>query len=913
MEKKLNTTDTIRVFADKFLDHINTPLLVINDDLTVCCANRAYCAKFTVQRESVENRPIHELEDGMWVKHEAGILLKRVLAEDKGFNNLEICIRKKMHPHYFILSANPTEFDKKLILVTIEDITEKRRTEQRLQNIKTHEETLKKQLLEIAISNKKLEDKNRLLESLLRSIPEGIMITDKENRVQALSCYFEHLFGIDPQRIQKAGEKERTRLMNLYAPGGEEVSHKDLPLAKVINEKKPIDNYELLFKQNGQSRHVTINAAPIFDSEGEIKGAVGVWTDITDRKKAQVALHENEQRFRTMFENHRAVMLLIEAHSGKIVDANKAASLFYGYTKDELRLKTIEEINMLPPPKVHEERLNALKENRSYFVFPHKLKNNRIRWVEVYSSPVITDSKELLFSVIHDITSKKTAEEALRNSEARFNTVFEAMSEGVLVFDTFEKVVMANRAITDVFGFEEIKHIRDARGLFFSSFHFFSPDGELIDSDNWPVTRVLRGRSVKNFEVWMRKKNSSQRWFLSISGEPIRDEEQKQILGLIVIRDITEKKKIQEETDRRAAEQEAIFSSLPNGYVIYNTDGTVAKMNDEARRVIGYQDIMVSMSYKQRMRFIRVETPDGKKYPVDQLPSWRALHNGETVRNEVMHIVHSKGSYWISASASPILSRESKITGVVMQFADVTPMVTLQQQLESRAAELLRANEYLEAFSYSVSHDLRGPLNTIEGFVSILREDYLHDIDKDGQDLLERILNNVKKAKNLIDDILNLSKIGSLEVKREKVNVSEMVFEYLNELKENQPDRVVRFEVEKDITVDADPHLLHIAIENILRNSWKFTSKKDRGIIRFGRTKKDSRYVYFLKDNGVGFDSSYAENIFEPFKRVHIQSEYGGTGIGLSIVRRAIERHGGTIWAEGEVGKGARFYFTLGD
>jgi light-regulated signal transduction histidine kinase (bacteriophytochrome) len=235
-----------------------------------------------------------------------------------------------------------------------------------------------------------------------------------------------------------------------------------------------------------------------------------------------------------------------------------------------------------------------------------------------------------------------------------------------------------------------------------------------------------------------------------------------------------------------------------------------------------------------------------------------------------------------------------------------------EETLRITAQELAIANRELESFSYSVSHDLRNPLHTIGSFAVYLLEDYTDRLDEEGQDYLRRINDGVKKMQSIIDDMLSLSSIGRHEMNRETVNISAIVLNYLQELKGMQPDRTVEFFIQDNVNVRADPRLIHLALENLLRNAWKFTSKKDITRIEFGTTIKENQTVFFIRDNGEGFDMQFAEKIFEPFKRVHAEKEFGGTGVGLSIVQRVINRHGGSVWAEGEVGMGATFYFTLG-
>lgn len=245
-------------------------------------------------------------------------------------------------------------------------------------------------------------------------------------------------------------------------------------------------------------------------------------------------------------------------------------------------------------------------------------------------------------------------------------------------------------------------------------------------------------------------------------------------------------------------------------------------------------------------------------------------------------------------------------------LSEIAEREKTEERLRRAADELANVNRDLESFSYSISHDLRSPLGTIKGLVHFLTEDYADHLDEEGNDFLRRIDKNVGKMQQLIDDMLSLSRASKQEVKRRDVDISALVRDFSSELKMSDLQSEAEFIIQEKVHANADPALIHLALENLLRNAWKFTSGRGKKRIEFGTTTKDNQTVYFVRDNGVGFDQQFADKIFQPFKRVHSEKEFEGTGVGLSIVDRVIRRHGGKIWAEGEVGKGATFYFTIG-
>jgi signal transduction histidine kinase len=232
-------------------------------------------------------------------------------------------------------------------------------------------------------------------------------------------------------------------------------------------------------------------------------------------------------------------------------------------------------------------------------------------------------------------------------------------------------------------------------------------------------------------------------------------------------------------------------------------------------------------------------------------------------------------------------------------------------EIQRTNRDLRAANKELEAFSYSVSHDLRTPLRSIDGFSQALLEDYADKLDAAGQDHLHRVRRAAQRMASLIDDMLNLSRVTRCELRHENLDLSALARSIAAELQEAEPGRQVEFAIEGGLTAVGDPQLLRAAMENLLRNSWKYTSGHPAARIEFGGTNEKGQRCFFVRDDGAGFDPRYADRLFGAFQRLHTAKEFPGTGVGLATVQRIIHRHGGEIWAEGAVEKGATFYFTL--
>src|SRR5712692_5084120 len=233
------------------------------------------------------------------------------------------------------------------------------------------------------------------------------------------------------------------------------------------------------------------------------------------------------------------------------------------------------------------------------------------------------------------------------------------------------------------------------------------------------------------------------------------------------------------------------------------------------------------------------------------------------------------------------------------------------EALRRNAADLQAANTELDAFAYSVSHDLRAPLRSIDGFSQVLLEDYTERLDEAGRESLQRVRAASQRMATLIDDLLKLARVTRAEMRSEVVDLSGMARDIVNELQRTAPARQVEFAIAPGLQARGDPRLLRVALDNLLRNSWKYTAKQPRPRIEFGSIERNGGRAFMVRDNGAGFDMKYMDKLFGVFHRLHSTAEFEGTGVGLATVRRIITRHGGRIWAEGAVDRGATFYFTL--
>jgi PAS domain S-box-containing protein len=305
---------------------------------------------------------------------------------------------------------------------------------------------------------------------------------------------------------------------------------------------------------------------------------------------------------------------------------------------------------------------------------------------------------------------------------------------------------------------------------------------------------------------------------------------------------------------------------------------------------------------------------------VDPLKARRTAGIGEQYESKLRR--RDGGVLWVLTSATPLMDEGGKVIGSLTMVADITKLkqaeerllnmnAELEERVASRTADLITVNREMEAFAYSVSHDLRAPLRGIDGFSQALLEDHAHQLDEDGRNLLNRVRAAAQRMATLIDDLLNLSRISRSDMHWENVDLTELVHTIVDDLRQSEPARNVEIVIGSEMCVRGDKHLIGIALENLLRNAWKFTRKTDEARIEIVPVHEYGRDVYAVRDNGAGFDMAYADKLFGAFQRLHSFNEYEGTGIGLATVQRIIHRHGGRIWAEGAVNEGATFYFTF--
>jgi PAS domain S-box-containing protein len=429
------------------------------------------------------------------------------------------------------------------------------------------------------------------------------------------------------------------------------------------------------------------------------------------------------------------------------------------------------------------------------------------------------------------------------------------------------------------------------------------------------------------------RKDGSTIW-IQISAAFLKDDDGKPIGILGISRDITERKimeqelvkardkleiSVQERTaelaraneslraeiaDRNLAEEalweseaylRALMAIIPDPLVVYDPQGAVTYINPAFENIYGWS---LDELLNKRIDFVPPEEAEKTR------EAWARTLRQERVLWATRRYTKDGKIIDIELASAVLLDRDGKHRASIVVHRDITERKRVERALR-------KANAELESFSYSVSHDLRAPLRGIDGWSLALLEDYGDSLDTRAKEYLEFVRAETQRMGKLIDDLLELSRVTRSKMSSQQVNLSELVRCVTDRLRLAEPHRKVEFVIHPQSYAYGDPRLLEIMLENLLGNAWKFTVQRPLARIEFGRTVKDGEIVYFVSDNGAGFDMAYARKLFGAFQRMHRASEFPGSGVGLATVQRIIHRHGGRVWAEAEVEKGATFYFTL--
>ncbi|HEY3308973.1 MAG TPA: PAS domain S-box protein [Desulfuromonadaceae bacterium] len=438
--------------------------------------------------------------------------------------------------------------------------------------------------------------------------------------------------------------------------------------------------------------------------------------------------------------------------------------------------------------------------------------------------------------------------------------------------------------------------------------------------DRQRMIRLLKeNRRVRNFETNLRNKSGAL-IIGSISTEIIEIKGERRLLTLT--RDITDFKKADQEREQLLNQLEAVLENINEGVVIADLQGKIMTMNREALAMHGYESIKQARGHLTNfMEDFYLRDLEGQTLPIEEWPLALALKGKRFNDYEIQLCHRNNGKKWVASySGTPVHDKAGKMILAVITIRDVTGRKHMEEEIKilnarlaARAEQLEAANKELESFTYTVSHDLRKPLSVINGYCQVLKEFCGNTLDSQCRDFLDKTYDGTLHMNRLIDALLKFSQAAHILVRLETVDLSTMAEIIAAELKQTEPGRKVEFLIQPAITAYGDASLLQVVLENLLGNAWKYTARREQAFIEFGTITTEDQTIYFVRDNGTGFDMADAGMLFEAFQRLPGAEEIKGHGIGLATVARIIHRHGGRIWAEGTPDQGATFYFTLSD
>ena len=681
----------------------------------------------------------------------------------------------------------------------------------------------------------------------------------------------------------------------------------------VIKTGQPVQ-FEIDYQMEDDVVYLENRAGPVF-RDGRVVALMIASRDITERKKAITQLEKSQRQLRHALQAGRTGTWEWDIQTNEVTWSDGVEAMFgmkegsFQGSYDAFR----QLVHSDDLPLIENAIENALTKNTPYYVehrcvFP----DNSLHWLSGQGE-VYRDEKGnplQMMGTVTDITQRKEAEAALLESQQKLTMHFQKTPLGVIDWDTNLEVTEWNPAAESIFGYSR----EEAMGK--SAFGLIINDSVREEADSvWQsLMKNQGGHKHTNENITKDGKTIICEWYNTV----LVNDKGKVIGVSSLVQDITSRVSAQKELERHQQqleelvaerteeirEQAKIIDQIHDSVIATDLDGIVTNWNYGAERMFGYS---AEESMGKNISFV---------YPQDQHDYLsneviKPLKEKGELETEVIMQRKSGERFYALLSLSVKYDSHGVPAGLIGYSIDITDRKNAEAQILQQQKALETANKELEAFSYSVSHDLRSPLRAIDGFSAAILDDYYSLLDEEGRKNFERIRNNAQRMADLIDDLLELSRVARHNFTRESVSLSLLVSDVVQKYKYVDPGRTVDVKIEDNLKVYGDPGLLRIALDNLISNAWKYTEKNKTAKIEFYQANNSDSVTFCIQDNGVGFDMRYADKLFGAFQRLHAPEEFSGNGIGLATVARIINRHGGRVWAEGAVDEGARFFFTL--
>jgi len=723
----------------------------------------------------------------------------------------------------------------------------------------------------------KFAQSQALLASIINSSDDAILSKTLEGTINSWNPGAEKIFGYTSEEIIG-------RNISVLIPA--HLQNEESEIMEKIRKGKKIDHYETeRLKKNGQTIDVSLIISPIKDSHGNIVGASKILRDITARKEADGRLAAGEERFRHTLDN---MLEGIQIHdfnwhytyvNDTLVRYSKSSrEELLGYSLME-KYPGIEQSDLFKTMKrCMDDRVTEHLETE--FVFPDGTKAD----FELSIQPV----PEGLFILSIDITLRKIAEIKLEKAHLQMQEslwkIFNASPSGMILTDIeSRKYVEVNKNFLKTFGYSR----EEAVGLTASELGVVSKE-----SQRKLAVKLQQYGYLKNEDILCYAKGGTEINCI-VSVDLFEMEGKKYFLS--IYHDITDIKEMR----RKAAESEEKFRkafqvSAAGISISRLSDGAYLEVNDSFIQMTGYSKEELIGHTAIELEIIKLEKREEILKQIREQGS--ARHVEITVHNK------SGATLVVLSSVETILINDEKY--MINIIYDITDRKRTEEQL-------VFANNELEAFSYSVSHDLRAPLRGIHGYTKILEEDYFDKLDDEGKKIIETILRNAKIMGELIDDLLAFSRLGRKEISKRDIHMNSLARSVADEFISASSENKIEIIIKPLPPGNGDHALIKQVLVNLISNAVKYSGKKSKTIIEIGSYFKENKNVYYVKDNGAGFDMKYYHKLFGVFQRLHSQAEFEGTGVGLAIIQRIIQKHQGDVWAESTLNEGATFYFSL--
>lgn len=635
--------------------------------------------------------------------------------------------------------------------------------------------------------------------------------------------------------------------------------------------------------------------------------------NITERKKTEQALRQSEAQYRVLFEDNPHPMWVYDLNTLAFLAVNDEAVRHYGYSRSEFLSMTLKDIRPAEDVPALLEDINRARSGQSNRgIWQHRKKDGALIDVEIaaHTLSVPDERAQLILSL--DVTERRRTEAELREAQERMTGIISSAMDAIITVNAEQRVVLFNAAAEQMFGCTASEAVGQSLDRFIPE-RFRAAHREHIPA--FARTHVTRRRMGELGAIFGVRADGEE---FPIEASISQVEAGGQRLYTVILRDISARKRAEEELRRSEERYRRLFETAPDIIYTLSASGVISSINPACETVTGWQAAALL-----GQRFTVLIHPDDVKTGE---AIFQQVMQGETPPPYELRIPTNSGQWLVAEFVSSPQFENGRVMGLLGIARDITGRKQaeeqirlwseqLEQRVAQRTAELEAANRELEAFTYSVSHDLRAPLRAVAGFSRILREEYEPQLPAEAQRYLHRVQENAQQMGRLIDDLLAFSRLGRQPLKRQPVAPAEVVQSVLDELREEQAGRQVQINIGELPTCQADPALLKQVFANLLANALKFTRHCEVAVIEIGgrhQYAEENASVFFVKDNGAGFDMKYVHKLFGVFQRLHRAEEYEGTGVGLATVQRIIHRHGGRIWAESQLDQGATFYFTLG-